>query len=108
MFEQKNQEIFTGCSDLLSQSIGRGRISREGAEPLMFARVENSVTNRAKIFAGKIVKTQFWPDFFHFSQQDRFLFARVEIGVTEFPTKTTEQEQGKNVWDIFQKWVRIP
>ena len=74
----------------------------------MFARVENGVTNRAKIFAGKTVKTaQFWPDFFHFSQQDRFLFARVEIGVTEFPTKT-EQEQGENVLDIFQKWVRIP
>ena len=69
----------------------------------MFARVENGVTNCAKNFAGKTVKTaQFWPDFFHFSQQDRFLFARVEIGVTEFPTKI-EQEQGGKCLGYFSK-----
>ena len=28
---RKRGEIFTGCSDTLSQSIGRGRISREGS-----------------------------------------------------------------------------
>ena len=31
----------------------------------------------------------------HFSEQDRLLFARVDIGVTEFPTKTPEKEEQK-------------
>ena len=55
------------------------------------------MVNRAKIFAGKTAKTQFWPKIFHFFEQDRLLmlvvlllFARFEIGVTEFPTKTTK------------------
>ena len=42
-------------------------------------------------------KTQFWPaEFFHFFEQDRLLFARVDIGVTEFPTKSAEKEEIKN------------
>jgi len=31
------------------------------------------------------------------------LFARVEIGVTEFPTKTTKKEEAKNGSEIFLK-----
>jgi len=46
--------------------------------------------NRAKFFAGG--KSQFWPAVFHFFEQDRLLFARFDIGVTEFPTKTAEKE----------------
>jgi|TARA_B100000524_G_scaffold216899_1_gene114070 hypothetical protein len=46
------------------------------------------MTNIGNNFAGKTEKTQFWPEIFHFFEQDRLLFARVEIGVTEFPTKT--------------------
>ena len=61
----------------------------------MFAKVENGVRqNRAKIFAGKTgIKRNFglrcFPRFF---EQDRFLFARVEIGVTEFPTKRPKRK----------------
>ena len=41
----------------------------------MFTRVdENGVTNRAKFFAGKTGKTQFWPEISHFLEQDRLLF----------------------------------
>jgi len=47
------------------------------------------MTNIGNNFAGKTEKTQFsfWPEIFHFLEQDRLLFARVEIGVTEYPTK---------------------
>ena len=41
----KTGKIFTICFGPPSQSIGHGRLSREGGrEPLMFARVENGVT----------------------------------------------------------------
>ena len=59
---------------------------------MMFTRVdENGVTNRAKFFAGKTGKTQFWPEISHFLEQDRLLFARVKFGVTKFPKKTSER-----------------
>ena len=32
------------------------------------------------------------PEIFHFLEQDLLLFARVEIAMTEFPTKTAEKE----------------
>ena len=44
----KNREIFTVCSGSLSQSIGRGRISREGALDHRESR-----ERRDKIFAAK-------------------------------------------------------
>ena len=58
----------------------------------MSAKVENSVTKLCQFFRRKNIyrKTQFWPENFHFFEQDRLLFARVDIGVTEFPTKTAE------------------
>ena len=48
MCEPKNREIFTVCCDPASQSIGRGRISREGALD-----VRESRERRDKIFAEK-------------------------------------------------------
>jgi len=38
---------------------------------------------------------------FSFFEQDRLLFARVNIRVTEFPTKTAENEEQKNGFEIF-------
>ncbi len=60
----------------------------------MFARVENGVTKSCQIFRRKNAggKTQFWPESFQFFEQDCLLFAGVDIGVTEFPTKTAEKE----------------
>ena len=68
----------------------------------MFARVQNGVTKSSQIFrAGKTGKTQFWPDIFHYFEQDRLLCARVDIGVTESPTKKAKKES-----DFFKKkWV---
>ena len=64
----------------------------------MFAKVENGVTKSCQFFRRKNAgKTQFWPDVFHFFlfEQDRLLFvARVDIGVTEFPTKPAEKKMG--------------
>ena len=56
MFEKemgKNQEFFTGCPDPLSQPIGGGQISREGALD-----VRESRERRDKICAAKTVKRQ--------------------------------------------------
>ena len=62
-----------------------------------------------QFFRRKTDSTQFWPEIFHFFEQDRLLFAGVEIGVTEFPKKTAkEEEEEENVSEIFQKRVRIP
>ena len=76
----------------------------------MFAKVENGVTKSYQFFRQKNRKTQFWPEsFLLIFEQDRLLFARVDIGVTEFPTKAAEKEEEKNGSEIiFQKWVRIP
>ena len=60
----------------------------------MFAKVENGVTNRAKSFAGKREKTQFWhAEIFHFFEPDRLLFARVEIGLTKFTDKNNQKRR---------------
>ena len=48
MFKQKTREIFTGYSDPLSQSIGRGQISWEGALD-----VRESRERRDTVFAKK-------------------------------------------------------
>ena len=62
----------------------------------MFAKVENGVTKSCQniiiLIAGKTGKTHFWPGIFHCFEQDRLLFARVEIGATEFPTKAAKKE----------------
>ena len=69
-----------------------------GREPLMFAKVENGVTKLCQFFAGKTGKTQSWHEIFRFFEQDRLLCARVDIGVTEYPTKTAKEEEE-------EKWV---
>ena len=48
MFEPQNGKVFTVCFGPASQSIGRGRISREGALD-----VRESRERRDKIFAEK-------------------------------------------------------
>ena len=64
-----------------------------GRGSLMFAKVENGVTKSCQNFRQKNAeKMQFWPVMCHFFEQDRSLFARVEIGVTEFLTKTAKRE----------------
>ena len=71
----------------------------------MCAKVENGVTKSCQFFSRKNRgKTQFWPEIFLFFEQDRLLFARVEIGVTDFPTKTPEKVE-KNGSEIFFKWA---
>ena len=77
MFEPKNRgKIFTVCCDPASQSIGRGRISREGALDVREIR-----ERRDKIFAGKIEnakivdqKQQFSMGNFHFLAAEKLTF----------------------------------
>ena len=53
MFEPQTRKLFTVCSSSSSQSIGRGRISREGALDHRESR-----ERRDKIFAAQTVKRQ--------------------------------------------------
>ena len=89
----KTGKIFTVRFGPASQSIGRGRLSREGALD-----VRESRERRDKIvplFLPKNKKkrnlnlAEFGLKFSTFLSRiaSRLLFARVEIGVTEFPTK---------------------
>ena len=83
-----------------------GVVDSVGREPLMFAKVENGVTKLCQIFRRKNAgKTQFWPEIFHFFEQDRLLFAGVEIGVTESPINAAkeEEEQNMDLGFFFQK-----
>ena len=85
-----------------------------GREPSMFAKVENGVTKTCQNFRRKNRKTQFWilAWFFPLFEQDRLLCARVDIGVTESPTKTAKKEEKTflGLWDFFQKlkWPAHP
>ena len=94
MFEKRiGQKPEKSSSSVLVRHRNRsGVVHSVGREPLMFAKVENGVTKSCQNFRRKNRKTQFWPDVSHFFVQDRLLFARVDIGVTEFPTKTAEKE----------------
>ena len=72
----------------------------------MFAKVENGVTKSCQNkLLEKQKKRNFGLKFPPFLQQDSLLFARVEIGMTEYPTKTAkkEEEEEKNVSEIFFK-----
>ena len=95
----KTGKIFTVCSGPASQSIGRGRISWEGAVDVRECR-----ERRDKIVPFFSPEKQekrslfIWPVFFSFYEQDRLLCARVDIGVTESPTKTAKEEEE-------EKWV---
>ena len=91
------RKIFTVRFGPASQSIGRGRLSREGALD-----VRESRERRDKIMPKFIspekqenaILAWFFP---LFCAQDRLLFARVDIGVTEFPTKTAKKYEIKKL-----------
>ena len=92
----KPGKIFTLCFGPQSQSIGCGRISREGALD-----VRESRERRHKIVPNLLPKKQKKRNFglnvstfFSRIACCWLLFAWVEIGVTEFPTKTAKKEEG--------------
>ena len=68
-----------------------GVVDLVGREPVMFAKVENGVTKSCQKISPEKQKKPFWPEIFHFFEQDMdsLLFARVENGVTEYLTKTS-------------------
>ena len=80
----------------------------------MFAKVENGVTKSCQFFCRKNAgKTQFWAEIFHFFEQDRLLCARLDIGVTESPTKTAKKEDffegvSEILFSKVQRGLRIP
>ena len=100
MFEKRiGQKPEKSSSSILVRHRNRlGVVELVGREPLMFAKIENGVTKSCQFFRRKTRKTQFRAEIFHFFVQDRLLFAIVDIGLTEFPTKTAEKEERK-------KWV---
>ena len=105
----KTGKIFTVRFGPASQSIGRGRLSREGALDVRESRERRDEI--VPIFSPENRKTQFWPEIFHFFEQGRLLCARVDIGVTESQTETAEKEEEKNLGlrFVFSKvGVRIP
>ena len=74
----------------------------------MFAKVENGVTKSCQQFFRRknaSGKTQFWPEIFHFFEQDCLLFARGDIGVTESLTKTAKIEKKMGLRLFFQQWA---
>ena len=88
----KPGKFFTVCFGPPSQSIGRGRLSRKGALDVRESR-EGRDKIVPKIAPEKQEKRNFGLIFFHFFEQDRLLCARVDIGVTEFPTETAKKEE---------------
>ena len=51
---------------------------------------------------------QFRAEIFHFFEQDRLLFAKVDIGVTKFPTKTAAEKvktMGPGFFLKVKKWA---
>jgi len=78
----------------------------------MFGKVENGVTKSCQIFCRKNIagETHFWAEIFHFfSREALLLFARVDIGVTESPTKTAKKEKKIESLSFFiQKWPAHP
>ena len=93
-------------------AIDRAWSTQSGGSPWCSRKSRTAWQNRAKIFAGKTAKTKFWPDFFHFFEQDRLLFARVDISRSawqNFRQKQPKKKKKKWAWDFFSKvGVRIP
>ena len=85
MLKQKNQEnLHLSVAPAIPSRNRSGVVELVGREPLMFAKVENGVTKSCRIFRRKITeKRNFGPNF----PQNRLLFARVEIGVTDLSDK---------------------
>tara|TARA_B100000524_G_scaffold201757_1_gene105117 strand:+ start:98 stop:490 length:393 start_codon:yes stop_codon:yes gene_type:complete len=110
---QKVGKIFTVCSGSLSQSIGRGRISREGALDVRESRERRD--NIVPFFSPEkrrenAILIYLAAEIFHFFEQDRLLCARVDISVTKSPTKTAEKEffSWGSLRFFFQKWPAHP
>ena len=96
------QKIVNSSSDGRARHRNRpGVVDLVGRDPLMFAKVENGVSKSCQIFAGKTGKTQSWHEIFRFFEQDRLLCARVDIGVTEYPTKTAKEEEEEEMGLVF-------
>ena len=96
MFEKViGQKLRKSSSDDRARHCDRsGVVELVEREPLMFAEVENGVTQLYQIFRRKNNrKNAVLAWFFYFFEQDRLLFARVYIGVTGFPTKIAKEEE---------------
>ena len=69
MFEKElaktRAKIFTVCFGPASQSIERGRLSREGALDVRESRERRENIVPINFLPQKRRKTQLWPDFFH-------------------------------------------
>ena len=74
-----------------------GVVDLVGREPLMFAKVENGVTNSCHFFRRKNRKNANFGLIFRFFEQDRLLCVRVDIGVTKSPTNTANKKK-KTIW----------
>ena len=76
-------------------AIDRAWSTQSGGSPWCSRKSRTAWQNRAKIFAGKTAKTKFWPDFFHFFEQDRLLFARVDISRSAWQNFRQKQPKKK-------------
>jgi hypothetical protein len=76
MFEPQNGKVFTVCFGPASQSIGRGRISREGALDVRESRERRDKKFAENIENAKILdqKQQFSAGNFHFSAAEQLTF----------------------------------
>ena len=111
------RKIFTVCSGSLSQSIGRGRISREGALDVRESRERRdnivpffSPEKQVKRLLKNAISIWIYlaAEIFHFFEQDRLFCARVDISVTESPTKIADKEKFfMGVSEIFFSKVRV-
>jgi hypothetical protein len=72
-----------------------GVVDLLGRGPLMFVKVENGVTKLCQKIRRKNRKNAILACFFPLFEQDRLLCARVDIGVTESPTKKAQKEEEK-------------
>ena len=71
----KIEEIFIICSDSLSQSIGRGRISREEALDHRESRERRDKIFAAKTENAKIFQKEFWIRKTVFSGEFQFIYS---------------------------------
>ena len=81
------------------QLIGRGRLSREGALDVRESRERrDKIVPKSSPEKRRNEKRNFGLIFFHFVEHDRLLFARVEIGVTEF-LKNSRKRRRRNFFE---------
>ena len=110
MLKQKKREIFTVCSGPTSQSIGRGRISREGALDVRESRERRDKI--VPIFSPE--KRNFGLKFYTFFEQDRLFSTcclRESTSVWQNFRQKQPKKKKKKKWGLrfFQNvGVRIP